>query len=74
MFTIGNYILPTDDGEVGQILKTDGLGNVTWSDPIPEVVSDPVSPISGQMWFNTTMNEMRVFINNSIYKINITPI
>lgn len=28
----GNYLFPTDDGTNGQVMKTDGSGNVTWQD------------------------------------------
>lgn len=30
--TIGEYTLPATDGTAGQVLKTDGSGNVTWED------------------------------------------
>lgn len=28
--TVGEYTLPATDGEAGQVLQTDGNGNLTW--------------------------------------------
>tara|TARA_R100000458_G_scaffold2760_1_gene2286 strand:+ start:136 stop:780 length:645 start_codon:yes stop_codon:yes gene_type:complete len=30
------FKLPTSDGSAGQVLKTDGSGNLSWADPTPE--------------------------------------
>ena len=32
-FTISNYTLPAEDGTTGQVLETDGSGNVSWAYP-----------------------------------------
>ncbi len=39
--TIGNYTLPNVDGTSGQVLRTDGFGNVSWQD-ITVQVSAPL--------------------------------
>ena len=33
---------------------------------VPKVASDPASPIDGQMWYNTTSNELKVRKNGTV--------
>ncbi|WP_299364300.1 hypothetical protein [Winogradskyella sp.] len=40
--TIDNYILPESRGTNGQIMQTDGAGNVTWADNVNPVSSIPM--------------------------------
>ncbi len=42
-----NFILPTNDGDSGQVLITDGFGNTSWSSTGFELASNKVTSISG---------------------------
>jgi len=46
--TVGNVTLPSTDGSTGQLLKTDGSGNVTFSDPESGL---PDSEYNIKTWF-----------------------
>jgi len=52
---VGAIILPTQTGNSGKVLTTNGT-NVTWSTVSSVVVSDtaPASPVSGNIWLDTT--------------------
>jgi hypothetical protein len=46
----GNYTLPTTDGGAGFVLRTDGFGNVSWSNPT--AIGDITSVIAGDGLIN----------------------
>jgi hypothetical protein len=40
---------------------------------IPTYTADPASPVEGQMWRNSTSNQVKVYNNGVIRVINTTP-
>ena len=52
------FTLPTTDGSTGNVLQTDGSGNITWADLAAVTFSDtaPSSPQSGDLWFDSGTN------------------
>lgn len=36
---------------------------------VPRVASDPASPINGQIWYNISSNELKVYKNGSVRTI-----
>jgi len=49
------FTLPTADGSTGNVLQTDGAGNISWADLAAVTFSDtaPTSPQSGDLWFDS---------------------
>ena len=49
------FTLPTADGSTGNVLQTDGAGNITWADLAAVTFSDtaPGSPQTGDLWFDS---------------------
>ena len=49
------FTLPTTDGSTGNVLQTDGAGNITWADLAAVTFSDtaPASPQTGDLWFDS---------------------
>ena len=51
------YKLPVADGSAGQVLKTDGSGNLSWVDqPTVPPATDPGLPMADQWKLNATQN------------------
>ena len=52
------FTLPTTDGSTGNVLQTDGSGNITWADLAAVTFSDaaPSTPQSGDLWFDSGTN------------------
>lgn len=60
----GQFTLPTSDGTINQILKTDGAGVVSWTDLTGTVfVSDtePVSANEGDFWFESDTGDIFIY-------------
>jgi hypothetical protein len=60
-----NYTFPLEDGTDGQVLTTDGTGNVYWQSNSITTVSDtaPRKAFEGDLWYNTLVNSTFVYVN-----------
>jgi len=62
-------------GAAGDVLSTDGAGALDWIAPPKGVeigATAPASPDAGDVWFNTTNNELRVWNGSAWIVPNIT--
>ena len=55
-FSGGSYIFPTADGSVGQVLTTDGTGNITWEDVSGGGGSSPITIVNSSSLFSTGLS------------------
>ena len=78
----GNYSLPEDDGADGQILKTDGAGNVTWASHLPpggydgnSLITDGAGNVSwGQPHPPMTAGFLEVYMEGAYFKQRWSPL
>ncbi|MCO6175944.1 hypothetical protein NHF50_12905 [Flavobacterium sp. NRK F10] len=63
-----NYILPLSRGTDGQIMVTDGSGNVSWSNPSSVSSVQSISTVSSGT-YNVTANDYTLRISNSVSSI-----
>ena len=78
----GNYSLPEDDGTDGQILKTDGAGNVTWASHLPpggydgnSLITDGAGNVSwGQPHPPMTAGFLEVYMEGAYFKQRWSPL
>lgn len=79
----GAYVAPqtlTLDTDTKEICISDG--NCIDLSPIlctaegflGNIAADPSDPEEGQYWYNTVANELRIEVNNAVYKITITAV
>ena len=62
-------------GNDGDVLTTDGAGGHTWEAPpkgVTVAASAPGSPDTGDAWFNTTNNELRIWNGSTWILPNVT--
>ena len=71
-FTLGDQIFPTSDGTSGQVMVTDGSGQLSWTDVpagklhVTDVLrlkpsSTPSSPSEGDMYMDSTTHKLMVY-------------
>ena len=57
--------LPNTDGQAGQVLKTDGQGDLYWADDEDTITtvseSQPQIAQVGEQWFNPTTQILKVY-------------
>ena len=56
------FILPTEDGNSGQFLQTDGSGNMSWASPML-----PIANVSGRFMWSSADDGERVYTGSSVY-------
>ena len=77
--TSNNYILPSSRGSVGEIMRTDGSGNVSWVNPLSITVSenDPEVNVTTTnrvpKWNGTTLIDGIMFDNGTNVGIATSP-
>jgi hypothetical protein len=49
-------------------LKTNQIGTLV----LPKLTADPSSPINGQIWVNTTSNQLKIRMNNVTKIVTVT--
>lgn len=74
--TLNTYIMPASRGTNGQIMQTDGLGNVTWQNPTAVVNAWMVNGNAGTSiatnFLGTTDNVSMAFRTNNLERMRIT--
>ena len=67
--TAGGLTYPTSNGTVGQVLTSDGAGNVIWggSGGANVIISDtaPGSPNAGDLWWESDKGRLKVYYNDT---------
>jgi hypothetical protein len=67
--TAGGLTYPTSNGTVGQVLTSDGAGNVTWggAGAANVIISDtaPGSPNAGDLWWESDKGRLKVYYNDT---------
>ena len=65
---VNTLTYPNSDGTPGQVMTTDGLGNITFEDPqstggtsIPFLASPPAFPSTGDLYVNSTSYKLYVW-------------
>ncbi len=57
---VGAWTLPTADGTNGQVLKTDGSGNVTWNSDTGHTNTDTLTEGSSNLYFTNARADARI--------------
>lgn len=62
---VNGLALPNTDGQPGQVLKTDGQGNLDWADDDDTITTvseaQPQVAVVGEQWFNPTTKILKVY-------------
>lgn len=73
--TIDVANLHVTGGADGDVLSTDGAGDLAWIAPprgVEVAASAPATPAAGDAWFNTTNNELRIWNGSAWILPNVT--
>jgi hypothetical protein len=73
-----NYKFPAAAGTAGQVLSTDGSGNVSWSNAsssgITVSATPPNSPSTGSLWWDDVGGNLYIYYNNNWVAAQASPV